>query len=149
MILRAAFSVSTTARERRRPTPSTTSRQLEFQRGAEAYNKNADFTYSIGLSFGTDGNVTQVQWDGPAFNQGVTVGTQVLAVNGVASGAEGLRRAITAAKSDAAPIELLLKSGDQYRSVVIDYHGGLRYPRLERAAGALDRLGEILAPRTR
>jgi predicted metalloprotease with PDZ domain len=121
-----------------------------FQRDSEQYNENADFTYSIGLSFGENGNVTQVQWDGPAFNEGVTVGTQVVAVNGVAFGAEALRRAITAAKDAASPpIELLLKTGNQYRTVVIDYRGGLRYPRLERNEGSPDRLREILAPRAR
>lgn len=121
-----------------------------FQRDSEQYNDNADFTYSIGLAFGQNGNVTQVQWDGPAFNQGVTVGTQVVAVNGVSFGAEALRRAITAAKDAASPpIELLLKNGDQYRTVTIDYRGGLRYPRLERVPSTREYLGEILAPRTR
>ena len=121
-----------------------------FQRDSEGYNGNADFTYSIGLSFGEGGNVSQVQWDGPAFNQAVTVGTQVVAVNGVSYSADALRRAITAAKDAAsAPIELLLKDGDQYKTIAIDYHEGLRYPRLERATGSTDRLAEILAPRTR
>jgi predicted metalloprotease with PDZ domain len=122
-----------------------------FQRDSESYNGNSDFTYSIGLSFGENGNVSQVQWDGPAFNEAVTVGTQVVAVNGVSFGAEALRRAIAAAAKDASspPIELLLKDGDQYRSVAIEYRDGLRYPRLERAPGSADRLGEILAPRTR
>jgi predicted metalloprotease with PDZ domain len=118
-----------------------------FQRDAEAYNRNADFSYSIGLIFGDGGNVTAVQWDGPAFNHGVTVGTQVVAVNGVAFSTESLRRAITAAKSDAAPLELLLKSGDQYRTIALDYRDGLKYPHLERVAAAADRLGAILAPR--
>jgi predicted metalloprotease with PDZ domain len=121
----------------------------DYQRDSEGYNNNADFTYSIGLAFGQNGNITQVQWDGPAFNQGVTVGTQVIAVNGVAFGAEVLRRAIGAAKSDPAPLELLLKTGDQYRTVALEYRAGLRYPRLERVAATPDRLGEILAPRGR
>ena len=120
-----------------------------FQRDAEAHNRNADLLYSIGLSFVESGNVAQVQWDGPAFNQGITVGTQVVAVNGVTYGAEGLRRAITSARSGTAPIELLLKVGDQYRTVTIDYRGGLRYPHLERDTAAADLLGRILAPRPR
>ena len=81
----------------------------EFQREAEAYQRNADFGYSLGLSFGENGNVTAVQWDGPAFNQGVTVGTQVVAVNGVSYSNESLRRAVTVAKTEPAPIELLLR----------------------------------------
>lgn len=120
-----------------------------FQRDAESYNRNADFTYSIGLAFGENGNVTQVQWDGPAFNQGVTVGTQVVAVNGEAFSADVLRRAVTLAKTERAPIELLLKNGDRYRTIALAYFEGLRYPHLERVAGTADRLAAILAPRPR
>src|SRR6185295_17516910 len=115
----------------------------EFQREAEGYGRNADFSYSLGLIFGENGNVTGVQWDGPAFNEGVTVGTQVVAVNGVSYSNESLRRAVTAAKGDNAAIELLLKNGDQYRTIAVAYRGGLRYPYLERDAAAKDRLTEI------
>jgi predicted metalloprotease with PDZ domain len=89
-----------------------------------------------------------VQWDGPAFDAGMTVGTQVVAVNGVSYGTEALRRAVTAAKSGTAPLELLLKTGDQYRTVTIDYRDGLRYPHLECDPAAADRLAAILAPRS-
>jgi hypothetical protein len=58
-----------------------------------------------------------------------------------------MRRAITAAKGATAPIELILKNGDSYRTVQLDYHDGLRYPHLERIRGASDRLSQILAPR--
>jgi predicted metalloprotease with PDZ domain len=121
----------------------------EFQREAEAYARNADFSYSLGLSFGENGNVTGVQWDGPAFDQGVTVGTQVVAVNGVSYSNESLRRAVTAAKTAETPIELLLRNGDQYRTIALDYRDGLRYPHLERDTAATDHLTEILAPRAR
>jgi predicted metalloprotease with PDZ domain len=120
-----------------------------FQRSSEAYNGNADFMYSLGIAFGRNGNVTQVQWDGPAFDEGVTVGTQVVAVDGVTYSAEALRRTITTAKANGAPIELLLKNGDQYRTVAIEYREGLRYPHLEREPAAADLLGAIVAPRSR
>ena len=48
-----------------------------------------------------------------------------------------------------APLSLLLKNGDRYRTVAFDYHDGLRYPRLERIPGTPDRLGDILSPRRR
>jgi hypothetical protein len=67
----------------------------------------------------------------------------------VSFGNEALRRAITAAKTEPQPIELLLKNGDQYRTVELDYRDGLRYPHLERDAGATERLTAILAPRPR
>jgi predicted metalloprotease with PDZ domain len=120
-----------------------------YQRDSEGYNKNASFIYSIGLAFGENGNVTQVQWDSVTFNEGITIGTQVVAVNGVGFSADVLRRAITAAASDGTPLELLLKNGDQYRTVTIAYRDGLKYPHLERIADAPDRLGDILAPRER
>ena len=121
----------------------------DFQREAEAYGGTADFSYSLGLTFGENGNVTAVQWDGPAFDQGITVGTQVVAVNGVSFGNDALRRAVTAAKSEPASTELLLKTGDQYRTVAIDYRDGLRYPHLERDRATADRLTAILTPRMR
>ena len=71
----------------------------------------------------------------------------VVAVNGVSYGNESLRRAVTAAKTDRAPIELLLKAGDQYRTIALDYRGGLQYPHLERDTATSDRLTEILSPR--
>ncbi len=120
-----------------------------FQREAEAYARTADFGYSLGLGFGENGNVTAVQWDGPAFDQGMTVGTQVVAVNGVAFSNESLRRAVTAAKTGSNPLELLLRNGDRYRTVTIEYRGGLRFPHLERDTAAADRLSAILAPRSR
>jgi predicted metalloprotease with PDZ domain len=126
-----------------------TEERTNFQRQNEANNEFSDFMYSIGASFNKSNNVTQVQWDGPAFNQGLTVGAQAIAVNGSAFNAEALRRAINAAKGSAQPIQLLVKNDDQYRTLAIDYHDGLRYPRFERVAGTPDRLSAILSPRTR
>ncbi len=124
-----------------------TDERSDYQSDSES--KSADFTYSIGVGFGENGNITNVQWDGPMFNQGVTIGTQVVAVNDGAFSADALRRAITAAKDSSEPIRLLLKNGDQYRTVALDYHGGLRYPHLERVSGTPDRIGAILSPRSR
>jgi hypothetical protein len=44
-------------------------------------------------------------------------------------------------------VELLVKEGDRYRSVKVDDHGGLRYPKLVRVESVPDRLTAILAPR--
>jgi predicted metalloprotease with PDZ domain len=120
-----------------------------YQRAAEGHYEYADFMYSIGVSISNGGSVSQVQWDSPAFNQGVTSGTQILAVNDEAYSAGALRRAITDAVGSPEPVRLLLKNGDQYRTVELDYHDGLRYPRLERVRGAADRIGAILSPRSR
>jgi predicted metalloprotease with PDZ domain len=118
-----------------------------MQKGEEAVRKGSDFTYSLGLTLGEEGAVAGVLWGGPAFNAGIAKGVKLIAVNGLAfDDAEDLSRAIKAAKGGHAPIELLLRDGSHFRDVKIDYHGGLRYPHLERIANTADRLGDILAP---
>ena len=51
-----------------------------------------------------------------------------------------------AAKTGKEPITLIVKDGDHFRVVPIDYHGGLRYPRLERIEGKPDLLSKIYEP---
>ena len=50
------------------------------------------------------------------------------------------------AEKTAAPIKLLLRREDHFQTVSLDYHGGLRYPKLERIEGSVDLLDAILAP---
>src|SRR5690606_10647255 len=96
---------------------------------------------------GKDGDIMDVRWDSPAFNAGLGSGTGVIAVNGQAYSQDVLEDAIKAAKGTTAPIELLVKEFDRYRTVRIDYHGGLRYPHLERIEGRPDYLTPILTAR--
>ena len=117
-----------------------------YFKSAEARQRGVDFTYSIGMTLNREGEMTAVQWDGPAFKAGLTIGGKILAVNGIAYEADLLKEAITAAKTGA-PISLIVKTGEHFRTVQIDYRGGLRYPRLEKIPGAPDRLSAIYAPR--
>lgn len=113
-----------------------------FQKADEKRSKNASFFYSLGFVIGEGDKITEVLWDSPAFNEGLTVGTDIRAVNGAKYDADGLRRAITAGR-DGAPIVLIVSNGDRWRTVSFDYRAGLRYPRLERIPGAPNRLGDI------
>ena len=108
--------------------------------------KSVDLTYSIGLVLARDGDITAVQWDGPAFKAGLTGNAKLIAVNGIAYDMDRLKEAITAAKTGA-PLDLLVKTGDHYKTVAIDWKGGLRYPRLERIEGTPDLLSSIYAPK--
>jgi predicted metalloprotease with PDZ domain len=119
----------------------------DYFKSAEARRHSTDLTYSIGLVLGRDANITQVQWNGPAFKAGLTIGGKLLAVNGIAYDMDRLKEAITEAKTTSGPLSLLIKDGEHYKTVQIDYHGGLRYPRLERIEGTPDRLSEIYTPR--
>ncbi|GAP65208.1 glycyl aminopeptidase [Mizugakiibacter sediminis] len=125
-----------------------TDKPSAMTQGYETERKVADFTYSLGIVVANkDGKLVDVRWDGPAFKAGVPSGATLVAVDGREYKAERLKDAITAAKTGQAPIELLIKSADSYRTVRVDYHDGLKYPHLERIPGAPDRLSAILAPR--
>uniref|UniRef100_B0SX88 Peptidase M61 domain protein n=1 Tax=Caulobacter sp. (strain K31) TaxID=366602 RepID=B0SX88_CAUSK len=106
------------------------------------------FTFSIGLDLDEDGTVKESLWDGPAFTAGIVAGAKIVSVGGKAYSANRLASAIAAAaKPGARPIILTIKADGVVRKVDVPYHGGPRYPRLEKLAGAQDRLGAILAPR--
>ncbi len=105
-----------------------------------------DLTYTIGLTVGKGGTVSGVAWDSPLFNQGVTAGTDLLAVNGRTYSNDALKDAIKAAKGTSEPITLLTKKGDIYRTVTLDYHDGLRYPVLEKVGKGRASLDTLLKP---
>ena len=58
-----------------------------------------------------------------------------------------LPQAIKAAAGKGRTVELLIKAGDLYRTVSLDWHGGLRYPRLEKVGKGEGTLDALLAPR--
>jgi predicted metalloprotease with PDZ domain len=118
----------------------------DYFTSVESERKATNLMFSIGFTVGKDGSLSEVLWDGPAFKAGLTQETTLVAVNGEAYDPDTLKDAIKAAKATTAPIVLLVKDKDEYRTVLIDYHGGLRYPRFERVAGTPARLDDILTP---
>jgi len=114
---------------------------------AEGLRKVTDLSYSVGLMVSHDGTLRDVLWNGPAFKAGLAPGVKILAVNGTAFDPDLLKEAITAAKAGAAPIELIVQDQTQFRTVKIDWHGGLRYPHLVRDTAKPARLDDILAAR--
>ncbi|MFC4443177.1 M61 family metallopeptidase [Caulobacter henricii] len=120
----------------------------DYFKGSETRGRTTNLAYSLGLTVAAAGLVSEVQWGGPAFKAGLTQGVTLVAVNGETYDADKLKDAIkAAAKPDGALVELLIKDGDRYRMVKIDWRGGLRYPRLDRIAGTPARLDDILAAR--
>ncbi len=119
-------------------TPSDYIRFQEVRHGVS-------LTYSLGFTAARDGTVTSVLWGSPAFKIGLTAGKKIIAVNGRAFDIDRLKAIVTA---DAKPgnadtIALLIQDDDYYRTVSLDYHGGLRYPKLVRIDGTPDRLRDI------
>jgi predicted metalloprotease with PDZ domain len=120
----------------------------DYAKALQKDNKGAaDFVYSLGFAIDKDGKLGDVRWDSPAFNAGLGTGATVVAVNGLGYDKATLEDALKAAKTDKAPLHFLVREFNRYRTVDVDYHGGLRYPRLERIAGTPDYLTQILAAR--
>jgi predicted metalloprotease with PDZ domain len=106
-----------------------------------------DLSYSLGLVIDADKSISQIIWNSPAFAAGLTVGTTVVALDDEAYDASRLVDRIESASKTKKPIELLVKRGDQYRTVSIPYSGGNRYPRLERTGKGPGWLDVLLMPR--
>ena len=105
-----------------------------------------DFQYSLG--FNLSGNrIVGILWGSLAYQQGLGAGWDLVAVGDRTASAERLRDAVTAARGGTDPIVLVVRRGDEFRTLRFAYHDGLRYPRLERIEGRPDRLADIFKPR--
>ena len=116
----------------------------EWFKANEKARKITDLTYSGGFVLGKEGEITEVVWDSPAFNAGLTVGSKLVAVNRRALDTDQLKTAIKARRS---PLSLLIKTGDIYRTIDLDYQGGLHYPKLEKTNPGSSSLDDLLAPK--
>ncbi len=55
----------------------------DYQKTSEADSKSIDYSTSIGILVSTkDSKISDVRWNGPAFNAGITTSTTLIAVNG-------------------------------------------------------------------
>jgi predicted metalloprotease with PDZ domain len=120
-------------------TPSETFHQDEQEAGV------VNLDDSIGLQVDTDGGVHSVQWNGPAFRAGLAPGSRIIEVKGQPFSTHALLAAVQLSASN--PLSMQVDINGSKRDVTIDYHGGLRYPHLERIAGTPDRLSALLNPR--
>jgi predicted metalloprotease with PDZ domain len=105
---------------------------------------------SLGIHVAADGTVDNAWPGAPAYAAGVSNGMRIVAVNGRRFSTDEMTRALAATNDTASPpVELIVENGSYFKTVRIDYHGGLRYPHLERVAGTPDVLADIAAARVR
>lgn len=114
----------------------------------EGQRKFIEMSYSLGLALGTDGGIRDVLPGSPADAAGVGTGMTLVAVNGRAWTTDILRAAVKSAVTNSAPIELLVKNNDFYKTCAVDYHGGEKYPFLERDETKPDLMAQIVKPLT-
>jgi predicted metalloprotease with PDZ domain len=113
---------------------------------ADAQNETFNFWYSLGLHVGKSGTVSDVLKGGVADKGGFGPGMHLLAVNGRAYTPDVLKAAVHDANDSGPAIELIVQNTGYYKIIKLDYHGGERYPQLERVTGVPDRLDDILKP---
>jgi len=114
---------------------------------ASAGKYGTDFGYSLGMSLNKENKISEVLWNGVAYQAGLAPGMVLVAVNGEAASGEELTEAVKSAKETKQPIVLLVNSFGHISTVTLRYFEGLKYPHLERIPGTPDRLSQIHAAR--
>jgi len=115
----------------------------ELTKATEEDHEEVDSRFSLGLDLRADGGILDTTEGLPAAKAGIGPGMKVLAVNGRKFSRNVYRDALKAAKDGSEPIELLVENTEYYRTFKIDYHGGEKFPHLERDASKPDVLSEI------
>jgi len=119
-----------------------------FLKLREGQRKYTDLSFSLGFSLGSDGTIGDVLPGTPADQAGIGPAMKLIAVNGRAWAADNLRAAVKSAATNSAPIELLIENDDYFKTFPVDYHGGEKYPCLERDPERPDLIAEIIHPLT-
>ena len=112
----------------------------------ENQNNFVDTRWSLGLSVGTDGKVKDVIVGSLADKAGFGPGMQIIAVNGRGYAPLNLRAALQHSAGNGPAMEFIVENTGYYKIIRIDYHGGERYPQLQRVEGTPARLDDILQP---
>lgn len=118
----------------------------QFTKDMEKTRNVVDARFSIGLSLDDKGGIQDVIWGSVAGAAGIAPGTTLVAVNGRKYTPDVLRDALAEGVHDKRPLELLVVSGDFYKSYSLDYHAGERYAHLVRDESKPDMLDEIIKP---
>ncbi|MBC3885057.1 M61 family metallopeptidase [Undibacterium griseum] len=123
-----------------------TDKLTDFAKSMEDSRQESDFRYALGFMSDKSGKISQIVWNSPAYQAKMLSGSVILAINGRAYQTDNLKSAVIHAKTTRQPIELIVRHGDDFRTVTLHYFEGLRYPRLQRIEGIPDRLQGILTP---
>ena len=119
----------------------------EWQRLEETAWKVVDEGASIGVKLDAKGVIEDVIPGMPAARAGLGPGMKIVAVNGREYSTDRLRDAINASAGAGGHLGLLAENDGTLATYHLNYHGGARYPHLERDPARPDLLAAILKPR--
>jgi predicted metalloprotease with PDZ domain len=118
----------------------------KFEKAALGHRGGLDAFYSVGLRVGKDGTISDVKMFSDAYKAGFAPQWKIVAVNNVGYSDDEFKNALKKAKSTSEPIEFIVSNDNHFRTLKIDYHGGEKYPHLERDTNAPDLLDDIVKP---
>ena len=123
-----------------------TDERSDFSKARESTHRVSDLSYSLGLSVRDNGDIVDVHMNTPAFKAGVAPATRIIAVNGRQFSTTELHHAVADSAKSTAPLLLLIKDGEYYKTLSLDYHDGEKYPHLVRDKSKPDLISEIIRP---
>ncbi len=123
-----------------------TERPNVYDENLEKTGKFVDSWYDTGLQIGDDGSIGDVRENSAAWKAGLGVGMTIVAVNGREFSPDVWKRAVKATTASFSPISVLIKQAGYYQTMTLKYHGGAKYPHLERISGTTDMLVKIMTP---
>lgn len=118
-----------------------------FARIEESLEKEVDMRHSLGIVLAADGELLDTIEGSPAARAGAAPGMKLIGVDNRKYTPDVLRQELKLAIGKSDPMELLVTSGQYFITLHVDYHGGERYPHLERIESNPDLLSDILASR--
>src|SRR4029079_9185980 len=111
--------------------------------------KSIDLTFSLGVLLKEDGTVMDIDPNLVAFKAGMAPGMKIVSVNGRGWSSDLLQEAIVSAENSTAPIEVVVENGSFRETYKLNYHGGIRYPHLERDSAKPDVIADVIKSRAR
>jgi len=105
-----------------------------------------DLRSSIGLLLQDDGTVLDSAPGMSGYSAGIVPGLRLVTVNGQRFSLSTMEQAVRQTKTGGG-LELLIANGNFTSLQRLDYHGGIKYPHLERESSKPDLLKQIASPR--
>jgi len=116
----------------------------EIMRAWEDDHRTIDASFSVGLLINEDGRIQDTIEGMDAARAGIGPGMKIIAVNGRRFTPQVFRDALYEGKNSSQPLQLLIENTDYFRTFLLDYHGGEKYPHLEREEAKKDALSDII-----
>jgi predicted metalloprotease with PDZ domain len=115
-----------------------------MMRAWEDDHRTLNAAFSVGLIIKENGEIEDTIEGMDAAHAGIGPGMKILAVNGRRFTPQVFRDALFEGKNNSQQLQLLIENTDYFRTFVLDYHGGEKYPHLVREESKPDTMTEII-----